>query len=659
MVNTNNTIFSLATSISERTGIPQDEVKNILSEFLRITISSVSIDERVVLRGFGTFFNKKKKGRKYRDLRTGEIKVSKSGPAPAFRPSKVLLREMNPAPVEPARETRIAKAQDESKKNEGQQRPVRALRSSSEQLAECEIILSSPNPKQTDDLRIKFTPNSAFDSINVYPIVYSPAPNSYLKLPREGRSNVRGFKEPDFLAEIERAFTDISISDNFHLKIPGRYAPYEPDIVLYDEALNLYIDGEIDEPYDGYSRLVTHIIEGRDAIRDVFFKESGWVVVRFTEKQVHLSCDQCIRTLRNIVDTMRGKAKPVSPCIEEEARWNRRQAIQWEKDLYREKYLGIQFFSKQVRTRKIECRDKEEGIDKVIKRSPAPLPERHLEPSLFPKRETIASPASQKDSVAKEHAALNPVRPNAIVPLSQVQPPVMVFNEGTHSYTTPGDDTGNTDRMSVTTLIELFFPHFDEEAYIQKRMDETGMSEDAIRRELAEPSERGTDMHKQIENYLKGLPYDDSSVEFQHFLMFYQEQIVSRGLVFDSAEYAIELKDSNIAGTVDALFRKPNGEYVMVDWKRSKHLIIDGYPKKYGFGRGLSVLSHLDNSSYYKYELQQSFYKYILEKDYGIKISSMILAVLYPNYDRYYAIRLSEYRKQEVLDMIESYERLQ
>ena len=216
--------------------------------------------------------------------------------------------------------------------------------------------------------------------------------------------------------------------------------------------------------------------------------------------------------------------------------------------------------------------------------------------------------------------------------------------------------TGNSDRISVTTLIERFFPHFDEEAYIKKRMEEAGMTEDEVRRELAEPSERGTDMHKQIENYLKGLPYDGSSREFQFFLRFHEEQIVRRGLTFDSAEYPIELKGSNIAGTVDALFRKPDGNYVMVDWKRSKHLIIDGYPKKYGFGCGLSVLSHLDNSSYYKYELQQSFYKYILEKDYDIRVSSMILAVLYPEYDRYYTVKLSQYRRQEVLDMIESYE---
>jgi hypothetical protein len=91
----------------------------------------------------------------------------------------------------------------------------------------------------------------------------------------------------------------------------------------------------------------------------------------------------------------------------------------------------------------------------------------------------------------------------------------------------------------------------------------------------------------------------------------------------------------------------------MVDWKRSKHLILDGFPKKYGFGRGLSVLSHLDNSSYYKYEMQQSFYKYILEKDYKMRISSMILVVLHPDYDTYYPIRLSTYREKEVKELID------
>ena len=651
-----NTINSLVKNISAKAGIPESKVKAILTEFINLTITEVSDNERIVLRGFGSFFSKDKKSRRYRDLQTGELRISSPSAVPAFQPSKVLLRELNPSPQVSVRNKDFAARDSQKKDNLLKQTIVR--RGQVEQSEPCEVIISTPNPNQTDDLRINFLPTTAFDSADVYPVVYTPAKGSLLKLPREGRSDIRGYKEPDFLVVLSKEFKDISISDNFHLKIPGRHTPYEPDFVLYDEKLNLFIDVEIDEPYDGYSRLVTHIIEGNDSVRDVFFKESGWVVVRFTEKQVHQHPDQCIRTLRNIVDTLRGKNRPLPPTVEEEKRWNRRQAIEWERNLYREKYLGIQFFLKQVRTRKIQCLDSEEGIDIAIERTPVHFIEKEPAPSRQQGSGRLPESQLKTADRAVQESTITQRQPSGATPLYVAKPPTLSFKEETHTYATPGDDSGNTDRMSVTTLIEQFFPQFDEEAYIKKRMEETGMSEEAIRRELAEPSERGTDMHKQIENFLKGLPYNDSSREFQFFKHFYQEQIVRRGLIFDSAEYPIELKDANIAGTVDALFRKPNGEYVMVDWKRSKHLIIDGYPKKYGFGRGLSVLSHLDNSSYYKYELQQSFYKYILEKDYGIKVSSMILAVLYPDYDRYYTIKLSNYRKQEVQNMIEAYENL-
>lgn len=641
-------------SVSEKTGLPQARVKAIISEYLGTTMGAVAENQRVVIRGFGTFSKKERKPRKYRDVRTGEMKESSPVAVPSFQPSRVLLREMSEAAAPPTRPKKPTSASSERDvpKTDTSVRKVRSPRT--EEAPACEIIISAPNPDQTDNLRIKYVPCKAFDSKDTYPIVYSPAPNALLKLPRTGRSNTKGYKEPDFLAEIQAALTDISISENFHLKIPGRYTPYEPDIVLYDEDLNLYIDVEIDEPYDGYSRLVTHIVEGRDAVRDVFFMESGWVVVRFTEKQVHLSSEQCISILRNVIDAMRGKARPAAHFIEEESRWNRRQAIQWERELYREKYLGIQFFPRQDRTRKVVCTDGVEGIDLNIQRSPALLPDKS-EVMDKPRASVTAAPRIQAPS--KPEAPATKPEPARSSSLAARKPSTLHFIEEKHTYASPGDLSGNSDRISVTTLIESFFPSFDEEKYIKKRMEETGMTEEEVRAELAEPSNRGTDMHKQIENYLKGLPYDGSSKEFQLFLRFHEEQIVRRGLVFDSAEYAIDLKGSDIAGTVDALFRKPDGDYVMVDWKRSKHLIIDGFPKKYGFGRGLSVLSHLDNSSYYKYELQQSFYKYILEKDYGIRVSSMILAVLHPDYDRYYPIKLAEYRKQEVLDMIDSYEK--
>ena len=161
-------------------------------------------------------------------------------------------------------------------------------------------------------------------------------------------------------------------------------------------------------------------------------------------------------------------------------------------------------------------------------------------------------------------------------------------------------------------------------------------------------------MHEAIQRFLTNGQFNvKENKELKLFKKFYNECILSKNLKFFEAEKQIALPQHNIAGTVDALFQKDNGDFVMVDWKRSTHLIIDGYPKKYGFGRGLSVLSHLDNSSYYKYEMQQSFYKYILEKEYNIHISSMILTVLHPQYDNYYAIKLSTYREKEVKSLIE------
>jgi len=107
------------------------------------------------------------------------------------------------------------------------------------------------------------------------------------------------------------------------------------------------------------------------------------------------------------------------------------------------------------------------------------------------------------------------------------------------------------------------------------------------------------------------------------------------------------LDEYNVAGTVDALFKKPQKEeYLIIDWKRSKKLVVDGHPKKYGYGYALSELNHLDNSSYYKYALQQNMYKYILEKTYGLPISSMNLIVLHENFDTYYRVNLVNMAKE-------------
>ena len=501
---------------------------------------------------------------------------------------------------------------------------------------------SIPNPAQTSDLRIMY--KSKKNELNsCFPIIYTPQSEALLKLPRKGRSDTKGYKENDFIKAIQQSSLNISISDNCHLTIPRNTNVYEPDIVLFDESINLYIDVEIDEPYASVLRIPTHTIESNDDCRNIFFQESGWVVVRFTEKQVHETCEMCLETLKDIIYRVRSGVtfENYIPKLSE-ARWDEKQSQKWEKEKYREKYLGVTSFAPQKRTIKIINHSKDEEIDfKIIR--------------------TFKYKKEDFSVIPNKHNGKNPffVRKNKkdfSDSLANTKQSLLGFNEKKHVYT--DDLTGNSDRISVTTLIEKFFPQFDKEVYIERRMSETGLSRDEIERELLEPSNRGTEMHENIEHFLKGEKYDSETKEFQLFLNFYENEVSRRGLVFDSAEYTIGLKNSNIAGTVDALFRKSNGDFVMIDWKRSTHLIINDKPKKYGYGRGLSVISHLDNCSYYKYELQQSFYKYILEKDYGITVSSMILVVLHPEYDRYYAIKLDNYRKDEVINMIEEYDKL-
>ena len=224
------------------------------------------------------------------------------------------------------------------------------------------------------------------------------------------------------------------------------------------------------------------------------------------------------------------------------------------------------------------------------------------------------------------------------------------FEEESHKYYRARNKTGNADYISVTTLINRFFP-FDMRRFIKEKAKREGLSEKEVEEEFQknreEAARMGTCLHKEIECFLKGEEYDGNSKEFDMFKEFYQEIVVAKGFEFVKAEKRIRCEKHNIAGTVDALFKKPNkDEYLIVDWKRSKKLVVDGHPKKFGYGRALSELKHLDNSSYYKYALQQNIYKYILENNYQMSISSMNLIVLHENFDKFYRINLVNMDKE-------------
>ena len=475
-----------------------------------------------------------------------------------------------------------------------------------------QIIKSEPNEEQTDDLKILFTPNNHFEQTEqyLYPVVKMPKQTSNLKLPRLGRSNQKGYKENDFYNQIKSKITDITIENNVHMVIPNYNKPYEPDIVLFDKKLNLYIDIEIDEPYDGYYRYPTHCINPaeqikQDDIRDLFFTESGWVVIRFTEKQVHCQANECIDYIQNVLNSIYNRNFTTYVKCEVEKQWDYNQCIQWQKIYYREKYLGIERFNKQYSYKEIEINTNEiESIEQEIKRT------------------KLLKLSNWGTSLG--------------------------FDEEQHIYSK--DETGNAEYISVTTLIERFFP-FDLKRYIEKKATgEERTEEDVLIEYLMirdEAAEKGTFLHNQIENFLKGNEFDSDSKEFKMFLNFYDKEIKKRNIAFFDAEKMIYSDKYNVAGTIDCLFKKNDtNEYIMLDWKRIKKLVIDGRPRIFGFGYALSELSNLDNSSYYRYCLQQNIYKHIVESEFSIKISSMKLVVLHENYEDYHVVNVPEMTKE-------------
>lgn len=457
------------------------------------------------------------------------------------------------------------------------------------------VIQSQPSRQSDEGQTVRCRLDPALESADAYPLVTLTREGAPVTYPRRGRSKVRGHGVEPFYRLLKRTLRGVSVSMECHLAVPCTVMPIEPAIILFDLQHNLLVDVEIDAPYDGVYRFGTHCADdGSDTRRDRYLSQIGWNVVRFSEQQICQQPDTCAAWLQYFVDSAQGIVKE-APMVSADSRWTAVEAMRWESERHRETLWKVPSF----------------------------------EPYDFEYRVRVGDP-SEED---------------------------IVFDEASHIYAPRGNQSGTADYTSVTTLIGRFFP-VDGESVVMRKAQKEHRDEEEVRAELealrTDASDRGTELHAAIEHYLKREEWPEyGGKEFEYFLQFHKDK-VEPGLEFVAAEKMISLPEYRVAGTVDALFRrKRDGAYIMVDWKRSKHLIVGkGKVRKYGFGRGLSILSHLDNSSYYQYELQQSFYKYILEKQYGIHVEHMMLCVLHPDYSQYHTIRLETYREREVKAML-------
>lgn len=188
------------------------------------------------------------------------------------------------------------------------------------------------------------------ESINEYPIVRMPEKGCIVRSHSFGANKRKGYKEPEFFEFIKDYFVPyFLISDNVSFNIGLGTRPYEPDISIISKILlkNIFIDIEIDEPYSGIDRRLTHC-KGTDLNRDTYFTKRGWIVIRFSEYQVHKQPMDCLFFIASVINKIDPNFNIPYHLIKniyliKENCWSEFQARKWEQTFYREKYLNHSF----------------------------------------------------------------------------------------------------------------------------------------------------------------------------------------------------------------------------------------------------------------------------------------------------------------------------
>ena len=221
------------------------------------------------------------------------------------------------------------------------------------------------------------------------------------------------------------------------------------------------------------------------------------------------------------------------------------------------------------------------------------------------------------------------------------------FDEAEHRY----EVEGYGEMRSVSSIVARFFKEFDAVYWSLRKCngdaDAAARLRDSWSAKGCVASQAGTYLHKQIEDFLNGkqdidtlcnVTYSscycqmneavDICREWRYFQAFHS--VV--GYTPFRTEWRVYDTDARIAGTIDLVCACDDGTYEIYDWKRSNKIDPQEVNR---WSSGVNGLEHLTDTSYTHYCLQQNLYRYMLEHNYGIRISRMNLVVLHPDYSSY------------------------
>ena len=203
---------------------------------------------------------------------------------------------------------------------------------------------------------------------------------------------------------------------------------------------------------------------------------------------------------------------------------------------------------------------------------------------------------------------------------------------------------------SVTEFIHFFFEKFDQEKVATKLINTnpkySGKTLNEVLKEWRKGAERGSIVHNELEMFVKEniAPKHQMSITGARWLK--EKQKNEHNSFF--SEVIVYSKELGIAGTIDLLvYNSEQNMYHLVDWKTNKRIDKNSFRNKKGI---LSSSQHLDDCNFVHYSLQLSFYRYILERYYGLEVGSQTLFHLKEN-DTYEIFNV-DYKSEDLINML-------
>jgi hypothetical protein len=234
---------------------------------------------------------------------------------------------------------------------------------------------------------------------------------------------------------------------------------------------------------------------------------------------------------------------------------------------------------------------------------------------------------------------------------------ILEFDEPTHKY-----NVDDIELISVTTFFSKYCEKFNSDLIISsitknKNSIYFNRNKEDIEKEWKDTAILGTKMHLNIENFINGLQINDNKIndnkindnkinEDNDTIDIYKELIYFhnffKNLKYKKLypEFRVFDIDYKIAGTIDLLVENDTENYDIVDWKRSKNISYKSWKKM------KNPLHNIPDTNFYKYSFQLNIYKFILERNYNIKIRNMYLIILYHTNEDYIKIDIPEFDQE-------------